>query len=38
MIQTQQEDREWKQVNGLQNELQTLTKQTEFLSRQIETL
>ena len=39
MIQTQQEDREWKQhVDGLQNELQTFTKQTEVLRQQAETL
>ena len=38
MIQTQQQDREWKQqVDGLQNELQMFTKQTE-VSRQQETL
>ena len=39
MIQTQQEDREWKQqVDGLQNELQTFTKQTEVSRQQVETL
>ena len=39
MIQTQQEDREWKQqVDALQNDLQTFTKQTEFLRQQVETL
>ena len=39
MIQTQQEDREWKQqVHGLQNKLQTFTKQREALRQQVETL
>ena len=39
MIQTQQEDREWKQqVDGLQKELQTFTKQTEVLRQQVDTL
>ena len=39
MIQTQQEDREWKQqVDGLQNKLQTFTKQREVLRQQVETL
>ena len=39
MIQTQQEDREWKeQVDGLQKKLQTFTKQTEVSRQQIETL
>ena len=39
MIQTQQEDREWKQqVDGLQNELQTFTKQTEFFRQQVDTM
>ena len=38
MIQTQQEDREWKQqVHGLQNKLQTFTKQREVLRQQVET-
>ena len=37
MIQTQQE--EWKeQADGLQNELQTFTKQTEVSRQQVETL
>ena len=37
MIQTQQE--EWKeQVDGLQNELQKFTKQTEVSRQQVETL
>ena len=38
MSQTKQEDREWKQVYGLQNELQTSTKQTEVLRQQVEAL
>ena len=39
MIQTQQEHREWKlQVDRLQNELQTFTKQAEVLRQQVETL
>ena len=39
MIQTQQEDREWKQqVDELQNKSQTFTKQREVLRQQVETL
>ena len=39
VIQPQQEDREWKQqVEGLQNELQTFTNQTEILRQQVENL
>ena len=39
IIQTQQEDREWKQqVDALENELQTFTKQTEVSRQQVETL
>ena len=36
MIQTQQQDREWKQqVDGLQNELQTFKKQREVSRQQV---
>ena len=39
IVQTQQEDREWKeQGHGLQNKLQTSTKQKEALLQQVETL